>query len=158
VTKAREPRPILPSGSLTRDPEGRLITVLTNSDRLTPIDAQALWSQLKQHPSPARWDGRQPTEGRVVRWTGPIAFACAQCGRGLGEFVAYRFGRESGIVRDVAKASSAQTKHYCLSGEVGGSASNTSARFKCGCGYEAVRNAGRLGRALFNSGSMQLVV
>jgi hypothetical protein len=103
VGKAAAPRVL--GGSLTRDCDGVLVTVLTtDGGYFTPNVVQNIWSNVRKRSYMKSWDGADLPRGYVIRWRDPTRFVCGQCGRSLGDYVAYHVNREYGVVADTARS------------------------------------------------------
>jgi predicted RNA-binding Zn-ribbon protein involved in translation (DUF1610 family) len=163
-------RPKVLGGSLTRAPDGVLVTVLTTSlGYPTPLVVQEIWSNARKRSYPKAWDGAQPPPGIWIRWRDAARFLCGRCGRSLGHYVAYHVRSEYGIVEDTAKRyhprenfasrppgaaeRRAPSQPRFLRGGNIGRAATTTALFRCPkCGYVAPPyNLARLGRTLFDT-------
>jgi hypothetical protein len=178
ATVGKAPSPRVLGGSLTRDRDGVLITVLTtDGGYFTPNVVQSIWSNVNKRSYPKTWDGAELPRGYVIRWRDPTRFLCGQCGRSLGDYVAYHVNREYGVVADTARTykphenfsgrpggaaerRAPKRQRFELSGEVGYRAARTRAHFRCPrCGHAAPPyNLARLGRALFDAPRRQFRV
>jgi hypothetical protein len=158
VSPRRAP-PYVIGGSLSRAPNGDLATIqTTNMTYPAPMVVRQIWASVSQRRHLAAFDGREHEGALVIYWSDPITLACGHCRRNLGEYRAYKAGREYGVIqadshhdRLTAKRSTptADPRHW-LTGNYGSYAAETIGHFACPrCQHHYERNLYRLGRRLW---------
>lgn len=180
MTRKKEETPLVMGGSVTRSPDGRLHTLQTHGQYPTPMSVQEVWSNASRKRYRKNWDG-QPLDsvGFRIEWE-PRHIAC-ECGRSLGDYVAYRVCRvsgqeqrleEHGVVEDTqhrygyasermrdGSRNRRSKPRFRIDREIGRRARKTTAHFHCrGCGHTHERNLHRLGQQVFESRSEQTFV
>lgn len=126
-------------GSLTTDPNGERYTMVGMGAAWVPIEAQRLWSNIRRKRYPPDWQCWEPRPDMyVVWWRGPFDVTCSNCGSSIVELVAYRSGREFGLVMDTTSQAADPAYRrpkpglsYWLDGHIGGRPGRASANFSC---------------------------
>jgi len=157
-------------GSFSEDPSGYRMTLQTSSPQSAPMVMQELYANASQKRYTPKWDGREPGDGWPIFWTDPFHVSCGGCGYDFGRYVAWRSGRQYGIVQHTARRYheigrfppdnfkkmpydrfEPHNRRFWLWDEVGGRSGKASAHFKCQrCGLKFEYDLRRLGKKLFD--------